>query len=436
MSTPKFTKTHNLVAFLKKPEESNGFEEIIDFLNASSIQYALTVNPTIYTTCIEQFWTSAKAKTVNGERQIQALVDKKKEIIIETSIRNDLKLDDAEGTYCLPTTTIFEELERMGEKVLDLEKARTAQAKDIASLKKRVKQLEKRRNSRTLGLKRLRKEATSKHGRKIGDLDADTEVTLIDETQERNDDDLMFDTDILNDDKVFEEPMAFAATTTRSIPITTATSVEIPDELTLAQTLIEIKSTKPKAVTTDATTVTHVFTRPKAKWIVFHDQDKQAPASKPIISPAQPSSKDKEQAKLERMQRERVEQEEASRAAVIEELDSIQAMVEADEQLAARLQAKEQEQFSIKEKSRMLVEMIAERKRDDLEYDNSKKHKLDEHVEAKGDDDQDEEEMKKHMEIVQDKEVAIDAIPLATKPPVIVEYKIVKEGKIGHFQLI
>ncbi|GKC25354.1 hypothetical protein Tco_1027504 [Tanacetum coccineum] len=37
-------------------------------------------------------------------------------------------------------------------------------------------------------------------------------------------------------------------------------------------------------------------------------------------------------------------------------------MIEADEQLAARLQAKEQEQFSIEEKSRMLVEIIAERK--------------------------------------------------------------------------
>ncbi|GKA85037.1 putative ribonuclease H-like domain-containing protein [Tanacetum coccineum] len=60
------------------------------------------------------YWTSATAKTVNGERQIQALVDKKKVIITETSIRSDLKLDDAEGTDCLPTATIFAELERMG----------------------------------------------------------------------------------------------------------------------------------------------------------------------------------------------------------------------------------------------------------------------------------------------------------------------------------
>ncbi|GKA24913.1 putative ribonuclease H-like domain-containing protein [Tanacetum coccineum] len=53
----------------------------------------------------------------------------------------------------------------------------------------------------------------------------------------------------------------------------------------------------------------------------------------------------------------------ASRAANIEELDNIQAMIEDDEQLAARLQAGEQEQFSIEEKSRMLEEMIAERKK-------------------------------------------------------------------------
>ncbi|GJR40101.1 hypothetical protein Tco_1215785 [Tanacetum coccineum] len=40
---------------------------------------------------------SAKAKIINGELQIQALVDKKNVIITETSIRSDLKLDDAEG---------------------------------------------------------------------------------------------------------------------------------------------------------------------------------------------------------------------------------------------------------------------------------------------------------------------------------------------------
>ncbi|GJT35476.1 hypothetical protein Tco_0925895 [Tanacetum coccineum] len=61
----------------------------------------------------------------------------------------------------------------------------------------------------------------------------------------------------------------------------------------------------------------------------------------------------------------------------------------------------------------------------------------DEHVEVEKDDDTEEEEMKKHMEIVQDKEeIAIDAIPLAIKPSMIVEYKIVKEGQKGFYHLI
>ncbi|GKA32163.1 xylulose kinase-1 [Tanacetum coccineum] len=114
MSTLTFPDTHNMVAFLEKPAESDGFHEIIDFLNANQIHYALTVNPTIYTPCIEQFWATAKIKTVNGERQIQALVDKKKVIITESSIRSDLHLEDADGTDCLPTATIFEELARIG----------------------------------------------------------------------------------------------------------------------------------------------------------------------------------------------------------------------------------------------------------------------------------------------------------------------------------
>ncbi|GJS47780.1 hypothetical protein Tco_0597901, partial [Tanacetum coccineum] len=166
---------------------------------------------------------------------IQALVDKKKEIITEKSVRSDLMLEDAEGTECLPND------------VLDLEEAKTAQVNEIASLNKRVKQLEKRRKSRTSGLKRLRNEDASKQGRKVADLDADEEVTLIDETQDKNDEDLMFDTDVLNGDEVFEEPIVNAAKTTSSFPVsvadpvtttgevvTTASATTTVDELTLA----------------------------------------------------------------------------------------------------------------------------------------------------------------------------------------------------------
>ncbi|GJV55560.1 hypothetical protein Tco_1456565 [Tanacetum coccineum] len=73
---------------------------------------------------------------------------------------------------------------------------------------------------------------------------------------------------------------------------------------------------------------------------------------------------------------------------------------------------------------------------DELKSDNLKKQKLDKHVKAEEKDDQEEAEMKRHIEIVKDDEVAINAIPLATKPPVIVEYKIDKYGRMGYFKLI
>ncbi|GJT84943.1 hypothetical protein Tco_1066660 [Tanacetum coccineum] len=115
MTTLKFAYTHNLVAFFSKPEESDGFEQIVDFLNAHSIKHALMVNPTIYISCIEQFWATVKVKTVNGEVQLHALVDGKKIIITESSVRRNLQLEDVEGIDCLPNSTIFEQLALLGK---------------------------------------------------------------------------------------------------------------------------------------------------------------------------------------------------------------------------------------------------------------------------------------------------------------------------------
>ncbi|GJX13238.1 hypothetical protein Tco_0204996 [Tanacetum coccineum] len=116
MTTLQFADTNNLVAFLTKSAESEGFEQIVDFLNASYIKYALTVNPTIYTSCIKQFWSTVKAKTVNGEVQLQAFVDGKKIIVTEASVRRDIQLEDADGIDCLPNAIIFEQLTLIGAK--------------------------------------------------------------------------------------------------------------------------------------------------------------------------------------------------------------------------------------------------------------------------------------------------------------------------------
>ncbi|GKC69426.1 putative ribonuclease H-like domain-containing protein, partial [Tanacetum coccineum] len=56
----------------------------------------------------------SKQKTVNGEVQLQALVDKKKVIITESTIRRDLQLEDANGVDCLPNAAIFKHLALMG----------------------------------------------------------------------------------------------------------------------------------------------------------------------------------------------------------------------------------------------------------------------------------------------------------------------------------
>nr|GEW47405.1 xylulose kinase-1 [Tanacetum cinerariifolium] len=109
-----FADTHNMIAYLTKSNTREGFNQIIDFLNVSSIKYALTVNPNIYVSCIKQFWTSVSVKTVNDVSRLQALVDKKKVIISEATIRDALRFDDAEGIDCLPNDEIFTELSRMG----------------------------------------------------------------------------------------------------------------------------------------------------------------------------------------------------------------------------------------------------------------------------------------------------------------------------------
>nr|GEV69334.1 hypothetical protein [Tanacetum cinerariifolium] len=109
-----FADTHNMITFLTKSDASEGFDQIIDFLNASAIQYALTVNPNIYVSVIKQFWSSVVVKKVNDVARLQALVDKKRVIITEATIREALHLDDAKSIDCLPNEEIFTELARMG----------------------------------------------------------------------------------------------------------------------------------------------------------------------------------------------------------------------------------------------------------------------------------------------------------------------------------
>nr|GEV79893.1 hypothetical protein [Tanacetum cinerariifolium] len=95
--TLTFAETYNMIAYLTKSDASEGFNQIIDFLNGSSIKYALIVNPNIYVSCIKQFCTTVVVNKVNDVLRLEALVDKKKVVVIEATIREALHLDDAEG---------------------------------------------------------------------------------------------------------------------------------------------------------------------------------------------------------------------------------------------------------------------------------------------------------------------------------------------------
>nr|GEZ71794.1 hypothetical protein [Tanacetum cinerariifolium] len=221
---------------------------------------------------------------------------------------------------------------KLSERVLNLETTKTAQAKEISSFKRRVKRLEKKKKSRTHGLKRLYKiglsarlesfaeeqsldeEDASKQERNIADIDADAKTILVDETVEdqgRFDDQEMFDTDVPNDEEVVVEDIIAATTTDVSI-----------DDITLAQALVEIKTLKPKA-----------------RGIIM-----QEPSETPTTTTTMPiSSKVQDKGKARRLQAMIDEQdrlaEEKEKAQLIEDENlawgNVQAMMDADYELAA-----------------------------------------------------------------------------------------------------
>ncbi|GJZ12773.1 hypothetical protein Tco_0548003 [Tanacetum coccineum] len=69
-----FCSKHNMVAYLEKNDGNTEFHQIMDFLTHSSIHFALTVSPIVSTSFVEQFWTTAKSRTVNNISYIDASI--------------------------------------------------------------------------------------------------------------------------------------------------------------------------------------------------------------------------------------------------------------------------------------------------------------------------------------------------------------------------
>ncbi|GJW13723.1 hypothetical protein Tco_0017856, partial [Tanacetum coccineum] len=287
---------------------------------------------------------------------------------------------------------------KLSKRVLDLETTKTGQAKEIANSRKKLKKLERGKKSRTNKLKRLYKIGSSRR--------VESSEEAINEAL--NDEDLFGVNDLDGEEVIVDEEVV----------------KPVDEEMTLAQTLIEVKV-----------------------------QDKE------------------EEESLANQREEDTN---------IAEWDDIQAMMDADYELAARLQAQEKGELTIEEKSKMFVELMDKRKKhfaklrakeqrrkpltkaqkrnqiwidsfvpmdSELEKGSQDKAKgsdkrtraaLEQEVikKQKLDDDQETNELKQLMTVIQDEEIAMDAIPLATKSPKIVDWKIYKEGRKSYYQII
>ncbi|GJX90591.1 hypothetical protein Tco_0343917 [Tanacetum coccineum] len=186
-----------------------------------------------------------------GSRRQETIGDTTTRIRFESvsKLSNDLPLARGNtlrsGEDSLKLNELMELCTNLQQRVLDLETTKTTQANEIASLKRRVTKLEKKKRLRTHRLKRLYKvglsarvesskdeedlgEDASKQGM-INAIDSDEDITLINDQDDAD----MFDVNTLTGDEVLAEPEVAVKEVNLSV-----------DEVTLAQAPAALKSVK------------------------------------------------------------------------------------------------------------------------------------------------------------------------------------------------
>ncbi|GJV44376.1 hypothetical protein Tco_1428912 [Tanacetum coccineum] len=200
-------------------------------------------------------------------------------------------------------------------RVIDLEKTKTSQAQEITSLKRRVKRLE-RKEGKNSWLKIIQGiNLVSTH------FNADTDMFGVH--------------DLVGDEVVVETEVA-----SKDVNLSV-------DEVTLAQALAALKSTKPKAGKV-------MLQEPKSR-VKVQDKGKGK-----MVEPKKLKMKKKDQTSLdeelafklqaeeeeeERLAREKAQREEEAN---IVAWDNVQAMIDADYQMAQQMQAEEQEKLTMR----------------------------------------------------------------------------------------
>nr|GEV70605.1 ribonuclease H-like domain-containing protein [Tanacetum cinerariifolium] len=284
--------------------------------------------------------------------------------------------------------TRFENVSKQSnDSLLEREKTKATQANEISILKRRVKKLEKKNRSRTYKLKILYKvgltarvesldeqilgEDASKQERRIDDIDADEDITLVSVYEDADKD--------LGGEEVFVKQEV-------------VTDKEKIDEVTFAQALIELKTSNLKKRR-------NFFTAKRAE-----DKRNKPPTQAQQRKIMCTYIKNVEGKKLNDLKN--------------KSFNSIQKMFD-----RAFKRVNTFVDFQTE-----LVEGSSKRAEEELIQEITKKQKVE--------DDKEIAEIKKLIEIILDEEeVAIDAISLAVKSPRIVNWKIYKEGKMSYYQI-
>nr|GEV24807.1 hypothetical protein [Tanacetum cinerariifolium] len=438
------------------------------------------------------FWTTAKAKTINGEAQIHAKVNGKKTQKPRKTKRKDTELPQTSG----PTSNVTDEAidkemddslvraatsaSSLEAEVLDLETTKTTQAMEIESLKRRVKKLEKKQRSRTHKLKRLYK------GRKIHDTDVGEDITLV---NDQEDAEMLFDVaDDLRHEEVFVSqvvPLKEVSVVDEVNVFSTATTTTITTkEVTFLKAFAELKALKPKVKgvsiqepsesLTTTTTISLKKSQDKGKAFMIKEHVKlkkkdQIMLDEEVALKLQAELQaefDKEQRLTTKEQQELIDAEKATlfmqfldkrrkffaAKAVEEKRNKPPTQAQQRKIMCTYLKniegkkLKDLKNNSFESIQKMfyrafkrvntfidykieLVKGSSKRAGTKLEQESSKKQKTD--------DDKEIAELKQLVKTIPDEEgVAIDAIPLTVKPPSIVDWKIHKEGKKSYYKII
>nr|GEV37036.1 hypothetical protein [Tanacetum cinerariifolium]GEV82580.1 hypothetical protein [Tanacetum cinerariifolium] len=410
MADLAFAPQHNMVAYLEKTEGNAEFHQIVDFLTSSSIHHALTILATvdgktvvikgIIRTATSLFASMlAQSGVVEGEGsgnppESQPTPSPAQPIsegqILESSSSPqntqsprqtlegigfphtrgsnffdpsmDVEAIHKEGVTVWRSHTGSDEgsmtlkkltdlCTTLSQKVLDLEKFKTAQAKVNASLKKRFTKLEQRQSSRISGFHPFRAGTSRRHNLSRRNVSKQERKNLKPQQKFQYIDDLVdegmkfvldedADTKVIVEDKgsgkkrgstteAISTARPEVSTAAPKTPHTTTTLVD-DEDVTIADTLVKMKSQKAKE-----------------KGVTFKDSDDSA---RPIasITTLQPLPT------IDPNDKERERQEESSKAALGELYDEVQAQIDVDHKLAARLNHEEQKKYTVEERSRFV----------------------------------------------------------------------------------